>query len=480
MLSAPITDSVRLGEPPARRSVIQGRRDLSARIPLARPSRVPSALVTRTNSAALQRCGGHACHCANEDGPGVGQVARARPSGGGLRSSATPPSSNWAIQGGVDSTLRDSAQRVPASVHETLRASGQPLDKHIRDRLEPRFGYDFAAVRLHTGASAAASAKEVGAQAYTVGSHVVLASGAYAPPSRKGLRLLAHELAHVIQQRNAGESVPQEVSKADDPAELSADQAAEHVLQTAKPLASSPVSPGTGTGFPVLRQTELWEQAGEAADVESDTDEAHDGDTPVVGSSAGGLEEEMATMPYLAESEAGGQGGRSPSPGKPGAKPSSPGRWITRISVDLSSQGITLTWSDGTSEGPRPISSGRGRPGTAGDPCKEQTEENCTPAGSFKVGFKGDADTKNKEGDKMSWYVEFVPGRGIGIHDSQRVSKGHPLSHGCVRVGNTPADDAFAKKVNQNSRTGKTEVVVTGKAPTKRWTKPVKRAASKK
>jgi lipoprotein-anchoring transpeptidase ErfK/SrfK len=78
----------------------------------------------------------------------------------------------------------------------------------------------------------------------------------------------------------------------------------------------------------------------------------------------------------------------------------------------------------------------------------------------------------------MSWYVEFVEGRGIGIHDSQPVP-GVPASHGCVRVGNSAADDAFAKKINKNVIPGTTTVTVHGKAATKPWTKPKPKPKSK-
>jgi hypothetical protein len=84
--------------------------------------------------------------------------------------------------------------------------SGQPLDAATRALFEPRFGYDFSGVRVHTGEKAAESARSVSALAYTVGSDVVFGRGQYSPGIHAGNRLLAHELAHVVQQR-AG-SVP--------------------------------------------------------------------------------------------------------------------------------------------------------------------------------------------------------------------------------------------------------------------------------
>src|SRR5262249_45152258 len=133
-------------------------------------------------------------------------------------------------------------------------------------------------------------------------------------------------------------------------------------------------------------------------------------------------------------------------------------------------QTLTLNWSDGTTTGPHNISSGRGLPNTKDDPCKTQTEKNCTPVGDFTITSRGDGDTTNSEGDKMSWYVGFIDSRGIGIHDSQPVP-GVPHSHGCVRVGNGPKADAFAKMINENVIVGKTTVHIVGKAPTTPWKK---------
>ena len=70
----------------------------------------------------------------------------------------------------------------------------------MRGEMEARLGHDFSRVRVHADARAAASAKAVSAQAYTVGRHVVFGDGAYRPTTGEGRRLVAHELAHVVQQ----------------------------------------------------------------------------------------------------------------------------------------------------------------------------------------------------------------------------------------------------------------------------------------
>ena len=89
---------------------------------------------------------------------------------------------------------------VPPIVHEVLRRPGQPLDRATRTYFEPRFHVDFSRVRIHTDAPAAASARAVNAQAYTVGSHIVLRSGISATETPVGRALMGHELAHVVQQ----------------------------------------------------------------------------------------------------------------------------------------------------------------------------------------------------------------------------------------------------------------------------------------
>jgi hypothetical protein len=74
----------------------------------------------------------------------------------------------------------------------------------MRSFMEPRFGHDFSGVRIHTDPRAAESARSVSALAYTVGRDIVFDSGRYAPDSPAGKRLLAHELTHVVQQRQWG------------------------------------------------------------------------------------------------------------------------------------------------------------------------------------------------------------------------------------------------------------------------------------
>jgi hypothetical protein len=66
--------------------------------------------------------------------------------------------------------------------------------------MEERFGHDFSRVRVHTGAAAERSAQEIDASAYTMGHHIVFGSNQFAPDTKHGRMLLAHELTHVVQQ----------------------------------------------------------------------------------------------------------------------------------------------------------------------------------------------------------------------------------------------------------------------------------------
>jgi hypothetical protein len=77
---------------------------------------------------------------------------------------------------------------------------GQPLDGHTRQRMESAFGANFSGVQVHAGPEAHQAVRRQSAQAFTVGNHVAFASGNYRPGTPVGDALLAHELAHTLQQ----------------------------------------------------------------------------------------------------------------------------------------------------------------------------------------------------------------------------------------------------------------------------------------
>jgi hypothetical protein len=118
---------------------------------------------------------------------------------------------------------------APSIVHDVLRSPGRPLDATARRALEPRLGHDFSKVRIHADARAAASARAVGAAAYTVGPDIAFAEGQYQPATPRGQRLLAHELTHVVQQaRGPLPAAPEGSLPVSDPADA-AEREAERV-----------------------------------------------------------------------------------------------------------------------------------------------------------------------------------------------------------------------------------------------------------
>ena len=166
--------------------------------------------LARAPAGLLQRCGGVACPpetCHHDEEPGL------RRSGGGLPVPDT----------------------VPPIVHEVLRSPGQPLDTATRTFMEPCFGHDFSAIRIHTGQRASLSAAAVGARAYTIGRHIVMGRDAYQPASPAGRRLLAHELTHTIQQNESAQRSPDSLTLGDPnaAAEHEADRAAGIIVETA-------------------------------------------------------------------------------------------------------------------------------------------------------------------------------------------------------------------------------------------------------
>ena len=134
---------------------------------------------------------------------------------------------------------RSEPDAVPPIVHDVLRSPGQPLDAGTRAYMEPRFGHDFSKVRVHADAKAAASARAVDALAYTVGRDVVFAEGHHEPNTASGLKLLAHELAHTIQQNGelAGPLPIVEMAGKQTPAEQEADRAVAAIERDAVPPA---------------------------------------------------------------------------------------------------------------------------------------------------------------------------------------------------------------------------------------------------
>lgn len=153
---------------------------------------------------------------------------------------------NEAMQGLTGSI--DAAMRAGSSiVADVIRSPGQPLPSSVRADMEQRFGEDFSGVEIHVGDEAEHSAAGVKANAYTLGRHIVFGRGRYSPETSTGWELLAHELAHVVQQGRGG------VAPSSDTAESSI----EHDAQQAAVAAvhgGGPVHVESASGVGIARQ----------------------------------------------------------------------------------------------------------------------------------------------------------------------------------------------------------------------------------
>ena len=94
---------------------------------------------------------------------------------------------------------QEAGRPAPGSVRATLGEPGRPLDATSRVSAERLYGRDFSTVRVHTGRAASRSAAAVDAHAYTVGDRIVLGAAADRASSSARNHLLAHEMAHVVQ-----------------------------------------------------------------------------------------------------------------------------------------------------------------------------------------------------------------------------------------------------------------------------------------
>ena len=124
----------------------------------------------------------------------------------------------------------DGSGTVDDAVTKTIqskRGGGAPLDESARSNLEPSMGHDFSDVRVHTDGEADSLNRAVQAEAFTTGNDIFFRSGSYSPGSSDGQKLLAHELTHVVQQRNAPPTSEMTVSSPDDASEREASAVAD-------------------------------------------------------------------------------------------------------------------------------------------------------------------------------------------------------------------------------------------------------------
>jgi hypothetical protein len=145
-----------------------------------------------------------------------------------------------------------------------FEAGGQALARPWRQRVEPLFGTGFDQVRIHDDAASHAAARDLQAHAFTVGQHVHFGAGRYAPHTRDGLHLLAHELTHTVQQRGtaATAAASSMIDGPDAPLEREADARADAIIAS-RP---APVRAGTASG-PAAR---LQRAAGDDVSLDDD------------------------------------------------------------------------------------------------------------------------------------------------------------------------------------------------------------------
>jgi hypothetical protein len=165
--------------------------DQVMRMPNAELSIAAAPLQISRKCAACEEHEDHKCESCEEEAKGEQKRLRMKPAGSGV----------------------PAPDEAPPIVEEMLREPGQPLDAATRTFFELRFGHDFSGVRVHTDENAAESAQAVGARAYTVGTHIAFAASNFAPSTDHGRRLVAHELAHVVQQGGHAKAVQRDIDR---------------------------------------------------------------------------------------------------------------------------------------------------------------------------------------------------------------------------------------------------------------------------
>lgn len=190
-----------------------------------RPSLVPPR-----DDLTAGRCGGQ-CSCHDCAGAGQGEATAAQ-----------RPSSVPAVPAG--GTTVAGRPEVPDDPQSPSLLAGRPLDAGLRADMETRFGHDFSRVRVHDDAAAGEAAAAQGASAFTRGRNIFFGKGSYVPGEPDGRLLIAHELAHVVQQSTATGPTdsPGRTTGPGDATEVEAHGAAAAVMRRAPPQVRSRIS----------------------------------------------------------------------------------------------------------------------------------------------------------------------------------------------------------------------------------------------
>lgn len=140
----------------------------------------------------------------------------------------------------TDEGLQDPSMMLSprAAAAPSTRSGGGALEEGVQQDMGRRFDFNFANVRVHADGAAQESAQGLASHAYTLGSDIVFNAGQYEPHSPKGQRLIAHELAHVVQQSGSSAPAAQtklEVSAPGDESEIEAERAVDAVMGGLRP-----------------------------------------------------------------------------------------------------------------------------------------------------------------------------------------------------------------------------------------------------
>lgn len=326
-----------------------------------------------------------------------------------------------------ETNIDEARNEAPSAVQEVINSRGRSLDDGTKSFMESRFGYDFSGVKIHTDTVAAKSAQSINALAYTSGNNIVFNEGRYSPDTTSGKHLLAHELTHVVQQKHA--TVQRQSDDTND-LEAAVEEAEQEEMMSEE---DDNLQDGYGPVTATMPVPDALPHE------ETETDSADTGT--------------IQTKSIFVRRQA------SPRTDVPRRRS---GRHISSIVISLTRQRLTITWSDGATEGER-ISTGRGCPNTSGNPCARSSNDYCTTTGNdYHPQALGGAGYVNSFGDAMPFAMFFDTGRGIAIH--QGGSLGTPRSHGCVRTTR-----AMARTIHNNVIRS-TDISVTGRAPTSAWT----------
>jgi hypothetical protein len=268
--------------------------------------------------------------------------------------------------------LQAGAQPARAAAAFTVpRGAGHPLDPPVRRFMEERIGHPLGHVRAHDDVEADSSARRLNARAYTLGSDIYFAGGEYRPADPEGRKLLAHELAHVVQQSGGGSQVLRRAPKKEQ-------QGTEGAKEKGKPKPKAQEGPKCG---PATCDNKCAPPSAAAAH-----------------------------HPWCGNETCTGSAAANSS------------NFIHYADVNLATQDLTLHWGDGKTTASR-------------ETMLSSPNPDLTPTGLTKAGVKcGPCHTNKKpKVSGMGWFTSFRNTYEYGFHNSQKVAKG-VQSHGCVRV----------------------------------------------